>query len=205
MRKIQLLLVSALLGAVGCQSTGPKAVVPIGTARASADFDAYHLRRVGVLPPHGEQVEHDLRDSMRDALAAAFAAETPYEIVPLGSVETDSVARVDPARTGRVRPEAVLEVARRGGLDGVLAARVVDLRPYEPVRLGLEVDLIAVETGAVLWSAQVRVDTGDQRTVDAIASWQHAVRAGGESERAVDFLSPRRLGEFAAAQVAMLL
>lgn len=203
--KTVILSALALFGAVGCAASGTRAIVPIGTARASADFAAYDLHRVGVMPPRGADLDPELAEALRDALAQAFAAETPYEIVPLGPVELESIDRLDPVRTGRIPPAAILEVARRAGLDGVLVPRVVDLRPYEPVRLGLEVDLIAVETGLVTWSAQVRVDAGDSRTLDSIESWQEATRAGGESERAVDVLSPRRLGEFAAIQVAMLL
>ncbi len=203
--KLQMLAALAVFGIVGCAGTGTKAVLPIGTARAAADFAAYDLRRVGVLPPRGENLEPDLGVALRDALAASFAAGTAYEIVPLGAVEMESIERLDPVRTGRIPPAAILEVARRAGLDAVLATRVVDLRPYEPVRLGIEVDLIAVETGLVTWSAQVRVDTGDSRTLDVIETWQLSTRAGGESERAVDILSPRRLAEFAAFQVAMLL
>jgi len=203
--KSQLLAVLVSIGVAGCGVTGTKAMLPIGTARATADFASYDLRRVGVLPPRGEVLEPELAIALRDALAAAFVAETSYEIVPLGEREMESIERLDPARTGRIPPEAILEIARRAGLDAVFATRVVDLRPYEPVRLGIEVDLITVETGLVTWSAQVRVDTGDSRTLDVIETWQLSTRAGGESERAVDILSPRRLAEFAAAQVAMLL
>jgi hypothetical protein len=191
--------------ASGCAATGPRAVVPIGTARASVDFATYDVRRVGVLPPRGENLDAEFAETLRDALRAAFASETPYEIVSIGAGELESLSAPDPTRTGRTRPRAVLELARRSRLDALLATRVVDFRPYEPVRLGLEVDLIAIDTGLVTWTAQVRVDVGDLATLDAIGAWQGARRAGGDSERAVDLLSPRRIAEFAAAQVAMLL
>jgi len=197
------LLVASIVA--GCSSSGVRGVIPLGTARASADFADYDIRRVGVLPPEGLVFEAGLVEPLRDALTAAFTAETSFELVPLGLIEMESIERVDPARTGSIHPTAVLELARRAGLDALLAARVVDLRPYEPVRLGLDVDLIAVETGLVIWSGHVRVDTGDSRALAAIESWQAAMRSGGESEHAVDLLSPRRLVEFAAAQVAMLL
>jgi hypothetical protein len=56
-----------------------------------------------------------------------------------------------------------------------------------------------------MWSCTVRVDTADAETRDAIEIWQDGLRAGGEAEHAVDFLSPRRLAEFAAMQASMLL
>jgi len=200
-----ILAVLTVLGLVGCAGPASRPPIPIGTARAAADFESYDLRRVGVMPPQGDGLDPDFVLALRDSLAGAFSAETSYELLPLGAAELESVGTLDPVRTGKTRPETILEVARRTGLDGLLTARVVDLRPYEPVRLGIEVDLIAVETGLVIWSSQVRVDTGDAYTLEAIAAWQGSTRAGGEAERAVDLLSPRRLGEFAAAQVAMLL
>lgn len=205
MTKPSTLALLALLGAAGCMGPSTRPPIPIGTARASADFHSYDLRRVGVLPPEGDGLDADSSIALRDALAIAFTAETTYEMVPLGAPELESVGTVAPARSGRTQPDAILDVARRTGCDAILSPRVVDLRWYEPVRLGLEVDLIAVETGLVIWTSQVKVDTGNLRTLESIAAWQGATRAGGDTDRAVDVLSPRRLGEFAAAQVAMLL
>ena len=201
MRCVALLL---LVCASSCASTHGS-VPPLGTARASSDFSTYQIRRVGVMPPHGEGLDPELAAALRDALASAFTAETNYELVPLTQAMTESVAALEPARTGRTRPEAVLDLARRASLDAVMSVCVTDLRPYEPVRMGLEIDLVVVETGLTTWSCTVRVDTGDAYTREVIQIWQESMRVGGETERAVDFLSPRRIGEFAAAQAAMLL
>ncbi len=203
--RVALSVAASMLALCACSSTGTKAMVPIGTARASADFASYDVHRVGVLPPRGDDVSDDLAEALRDAMRAAFASETSYELIPIGASELESISAPDSTRTGRTDPHTVLEVARRAGLDAILATRVVDFRAYEPVRLGLEVDLIAVETGLVTWSSQVRVDVGDQATLEAIRSWQESRRVGGANERAIDLLSPRRIAEFAAAQVAMLL
>jgi len=198
-----LMILVALCGA-SCVATRDS-VPPIGTARASSDFATYDIRRVGVMPPHGEGLDPELAGALRDALAAAFTAETRYELVALTPSMMEAVATLEPARTGRTRPEAVLDLARRASLDAVMSVCVTDLRPYEPVRLSLEIDLIVVETGLTTWSCTVQVDTGDALTRESIAIWQHAVRGGDEAEHAVDFLSPRRIAEYAAAQAAMLL
>ncbi|MBL8861951.1 MAG: hypothetical protein JNK02_08050 [Planctomycetes bacterium] len=189
----------------GCASTDTWSSVPLGTARAAADFRTYDLRRVGVLPPSGESLPPEFVAALRDALAAAFAAETPYEIVPLGLSELESIGPVEPFRTGRTQPEPILALARRAGLDGILVPRVTELRSYEPVQLGLEVELVAVETGFSIWSARVRTDAADRRTIEAVQAWQIGARMGGPTERAVDLMSPRRMGEFAAWEVARLL
>ncbi len=193
-----------LAACAACSST-QRTVPSIGTARAVAEFATYDIRRVGLLPPAGEGVDPEFSDALRDALATSFSAQTPYELVILGPTELEAVGRLDPARTGRTRAATVLELARRSALDAILTVRVVDLRPYEPVRLGLEVDLVTVETGLVAWSCRVRVDTADRTTREAMQAWQELVRSGGETERTVEFFSPRRIAEFAAAQAALLL
>lgn len=198
------LALSLALCTAAC-ATSRDSIPPIGTARASSDFATYDIRRVGIMPPHGEGLDPELAAGLRDALAAAFTAETRYELVPLGPSMMEAVAGLEPARTGRTSPEAVLDLARRASLDAVMSVCVTDLRPYEPLSLGLAIDLVVVETGLTTWSCTVRVDTGDTLTRDAIEVWQKAARTGGDTERAVDFLSPRRIAEFAAAQAAMLL
>ncbi len=201
MKCVTLLLALCSASCVATRGSVP----PIGTARASSDFATYDIRRVGVLPPHGEGLDPELAGALRDAIAAAFTAETRYELVPLTPSMMEAVAAFEPARTGRTRPEAVLDLARRASLDAVMSVCVTDLRHYEPLRLGLEIDLVVVETGLTTWSCTVRVDTGDTLTREAIEAWQEAMRVGGETDRAVDFLSPRRIAEFAAMQAAMLL
>jgi hypothetical protein len=198
-----LVILCLLLG--GC-AAAPRSDVPLlGTARMSSDFTSYSLKRVGVLPPQGEGVAPDLAADLRDALSAAFGAETPYELVPLGAPELESISGLEPARTGRTRADSVLDLARRASLDAVLSTRVVGFRPYEPVRMGLAIDLVAVETGLSIWSCSVQVDTADRTTCEAIEAWQEGLRATTETERAADLVSPRRIGEFAALQAARLL
>jgi hypothetical protein len=182
-----------------------QSVTPIGTANKSSDFETYQLRRVGLMLPEGDDVDPDFLRALRDALASEFTAATGYEIVPMGAADVEAVDRLEPARTGRIRPAPVLALARRSSLDAVITTRVMELRSYAPVRLVLGIDLIAVETGLVTWSGSVRVDTSDSGTRSAIESWHAALRGAGDSERALDMLSPMRIAEFAAVQAALLL
>ena len=201
MRLVHLFL---LLTMAACAA--PRASVrPLGTASKSSDFGDYSFQRIGVLMPEGEGLDPDFLRTLRDALASEFTAATSCEIVPLGESDTEAVSRLNPSRTGRIRPEPVLELARRSSLDGLITTRVLELRPYAPVRLVLSMDLIAVETGLVTWSGSVRVDTSDRETLAAIRSWHDAVRGGNETDQALDLLSPVRIAEFAALQAGLIL
>lgn len=199
-------LVSLLLVASMAACAAPRASVrPLGTASKSADFDDYSFHRIGILLPEGEGIDPAFLRTLRDALASEFSAATSYEIVPLGQSDTEAVSRLDPARTGRIAPEPVIELARRTSLDGLITTRVLELRPYAPVRLVLSMDLIAVETGLVTWSGSVRVDTSDRETLAAIQSWHDAVRGGNDTDQALDLLSPAKIAEFAALQAGLIL
>jgi hypothetical protein len=191
--------------ALGACAAVRQTVPPIGTAFKASDFDTYKLRRVGLLMPSGEGVDPDFLRALQNDLATEFAAATSYEIVPLGASDMEAIERLEPAQTGRVRPAPVLALARRSALDAVITTRVLELRPYTPVRLALGIDLIAVETGQVTWSSSVRVDTTDRDTQAAIEAWQSAIRGVGDTERALDVMSPMRVAEFAALQAALLL
>jgi len=198
-------LAALLLLPLAACATARESVTPIGTATKSSDFGTYDLHRVGVLLPEGEGIDPEFLRTLRDALASELAAATRFEIVPLDEADTEAVDRLEPARSGRVRAGPVLALAHRSALDGVLTTRVLDLRPYAPVRLVLGIDLIAVDTGLVTWSGCVRVDTSDRDTLAAIKSWQSSMHAAGDNDRALDLMSPARLAEFAALQAALLL
>jgi hypothetical protein len=200
--KTAVCLALALL--TSCAATR-EAVMPIGTASRSADFGTYPLRRIGLLVPEGEGVDPEFLHALRDALASEIAAAKSYEIVPLEVGDTEDVGRLETAHTGRVRTGPVVALARRSSLDGLITTRVLELRPYAPVRLVLSIDLIAVETGLVTWTGSVRVDANDRDTRAAIRTWQGSVRGANENDRALDLLSPLRIAEFAAMQAAMLL
>jgi hypothetical protein len=193
------------LGFLAACTTARESVTPIGTAVKSSDFDAYRFRRVGLMMPEGEGIDAEFLRSVRDALASEIAAAKPYEVVPLDAADTEDVARLEPAHTGRIRPGPVLALAHRSSLDGLITTRVLEMRPYAPVRLVLGIDLIEVETGAVAWSSSIRVDASDAETREAIRTWQKSVRNAGENDRALDLMSPTRLAEFAAVQAALLL
>jgi hypothetical protein len=195
---------AALLLLAAC-TTPRQTVQPIGTAAKSSDFDAYPMRRVGLLVPDGEGLDSDFLRGLRDALASELAGRKPYEIVPLDALDMEAVDRLEPSHTGRVRAAPVLALAKRSSLDGLITTRVLEMRAYAPVRLVLGLDLIAVETGAVIWSGSVCVDASDGETRAAIRSWQKSVRGAGDNDRALDMLSPSRIAEFAALQSAMLL
>jgi hypothetical protein len=95
-------------------------------------------------------------------------------------------------------------MARRHNLDGLVAVTVTDRRAYPPLRLGIEVELTACDTGLPIWATSLRLDTAQERTRSALHAWFDSARNAEATPETWDLclLSPQRLAEFAAAQVA---
>lgn len=197
--------VLALLFAA-CTSTRAE-LDPIARARVASDYSTYALRRVGVLPFVGEAVEIEHGKALQRTFAAELVGHVPFEVVPLDQADLEEVEAHDPLRRGRTRPEAVLELARRYRLDGVLVGTVTELSTWPHARAGIEVDLVASETGMAIWTGRTQVDAAQQSTREHLQRWLDDTRSTQAELEGVDvwLMSPRRLVEFAAAQVAALL
>ena len=91
-----------------------------------------------------------------------------------------------------------------GNLDGLFFGTITDQKYYPPQRLGLSIDLVAAETGLVIWAGSVHLDARDSTVRQALESWN---QREGEPDGAweVALLSPHMFASFAAWQVASLL
>lgn len=170
--------------------------------RAAADVESYRVARVGVLP-FGGNVDADVANVLASAFAGAFAREHDLDVRVLDARDLDGIPDTPTFERGWTRPETMIGLGRRFGLDAVLVGDVRRAQWFPPQRLDLSVDLVSVETGATLWSGSIDVDTGDQQARKALKSWYTHDRAS--SERGgweLCLVSPRLLAEFAAQVVA---
>jgi len=189
---------------VGCAA--PQEVPPLATARMVSDFGTYRLERVGLLPPVGASLTEQQQDHVQAACQAEFSAACALEVVRLEAPDLEAVPALEPHRRGSYSAEAVLALARRYRLDGLLIPTVTDLQVHPPQRLGLSVDLVSAETGQALWSSAVRLDAAQAATRESIETWARA-HQGDVSDHTweVTLLSPRRFARFAAFHLASLL
>jgi len=194
------------LAAVSCVS-GKGEVPNLARASMASDAQSYTLRRVGLLPFMGEDLEPQVAADLQSAFATAAARHTAFEIVPLSAADLEEVPSSEPFRRGRVNPRTVLALARRFQLDGLLLGSVSERRVYTPQRLGLEMDLVTAETGLPIWSSSVLLDASDERVRKAVEAWHVHTRGGDQSGERVDIylLSPARFAQFGATQMAELL
>ncbi len=188
-----------LLGA-GCLAPSERSIRLFSTAEVAGDFDSYEIRRVGLLPFAGAVLTDPERRQIQEALSAELARSTPYEIVLLQESDLEALEKSEPHRRGWYRPRTILGIARRHHLDGLLFGTVTSRRFYPPQSIGLEVDLVAAETGLAIWSSSVHLDAADPRVRAGLETYYE-----GEEDWRSALLSPERFARFAAFQVAALL
>jgi hypothetical protein len=199
-----LFITAALCALVACSST-KSSTNSLATTRVALDRDQYTLRRVGILPVNGEGMRAEEERAFQGALATELSSRWPAEIIPLREEDAAETPRQDGFHTGRIDPAAIVLLAKRYNLDGVVAVTITERRAYPPQRLGIEVELTACDTGLPIWAASLHMDAAGERTRSALHAWFESKRSKELPAEAWDLclLSPQRFAEFAAAQVAM--
>jgi hypothetical protein len=201
-----LLVVALGLGLAACASTRAD-VGNLAHASVTSDFQSYGLKRVGLLPFQGSGVDSESGRELQAAFATELAGGSGLEVVSLSAADLEEVQRSEPFRRGSIKPATVLALARRYRLDGLFSGTVTDARGYAPLRLCVDLDLVASETGMSIWSASAQLDASDERVRRGLEQWLERSRSGeatGEGPE-IYLMSPRRFAQFAAAQIAALL
>lgn len=201
MRRVLLLLPLATLP--GCVSLNEPDMPRLANAIVTRDFESYSLTRIGLLPFTGRSVEPDQGLILQRALHAELSQSTPFEIVLLDGNDVAELEASDPYRRGWYKPKTIIGLSQRYELDAILFGTVSQERFFPPQLLALEVDLVAAETGLVVWSGSVDLDASDPRVVDGLKLFY----GSAEDDQAwrVALLSPERFARFAAFQIACLL
>lgn len=202
--KLHWLALCAALMLPSC-STTQDGIRCLAIQRRASDRDEYVLRRVGILPIEHAGWRADEAQAFQAALAAELATRWHAEVIPLRREDVAETPSQAAFRTGRIVPGAIVTLARRNNLDGLVAVTLTDRRAYPPQRLGLEVELTACDTGLSIWGASLRLDAAQERTQSTLRAWYEIVRSTQAAPESWDLylLSPQRFAEFAAAQVAM--
>ena len=197
------LLALSALATSGCRAAPPDPG-PLATSAIASDFATYRIARVGLLPFSGRDVDADGALDLQRAFQLELARVMPYELVPLSTADLDEVRASEPYRKGRHDPKAILELARRYRLDALLMGTVTQLDPSPPQKMGLELELVATETGQSLWTSELQLDAGDARVRQRLELWQASQKADGGGRESVQLtlVSPERFARFAAWEVA---
>jgi hypothetical protein len=195
---------SALALALAACSTTSATLEPLAAVHVANDYRSYTLHRVGLLPPSGADIGEADALALQGAFLSELGLSLSFEVVPLSASDLDEIPRTDPFRRGRIEPRTIVDLAHRYQLDGVLVSTVTERHFYAPQRLGVQMDLVASETGMPIWSAAVHLDASEEHVRQGLRDWFEVRKGGGESGETWELwlLSPKRFAQFAAFQLA---
>jgi hypothetical protein len=162
--------------------------------------DVRTVRRVLVLPLRvGDGIQVD-EQMVRAALNRELNLIQRFQIEALPSGEDEAIAINAAFSHGNVSIPALVNLAKRYRLDGVLVARLTSYRPYQPQHIGLEARLFSLHTGSWIWIADA---TFDAKSAVCIADLNHYAKSvlrdsdvTGDSARLLH-LSPQKFASYA--------
>lgn len=198
---VRLALGTLVFGA-GC-ATPAQPLPTLAKAQVVSDFGSYDLRRIGVVPVAGVELQGELAGELQQSLVGEFQRATDVEWVQLGIAQFDGIEGFDLHLRGGYPTDTVLTLTKRHRLDGLLVVTTTDRQAHAPQRLGLQAVLLSAETGLSLWQADVQLDAADSRTRRAAEAWSHT-RGNDLSDDHWELIlsSPRRFVALAAHQLA---
>jgi hypothetical protein len=193
----------ALFSLVACVTGGGPRMHRLANATVSSDFESYSLRRVGITPFVGRELDRGHAIDLQRALHTELSQSTPFELVLLDEGDLAELETSDPHHRGWYAPRTIIGLSQRYHLDGVLFGTVSQERFFPPQLLSMQVDLVSAETGLVIWSAAVHLDASDQRVIEGLQVY-YSNELENDDWR-VALLSPERFARFAAFQIACML
>ena len=160
--------------------------------------DVIGVRRIMVLPfREAEGVDAD-HLGVREAFLAELAKIHRFEVIPLPAGAEEDHEIYQSLQRGRISAEALVALAARYKLDGVLVGTITSYRPYLPPTLGLRTKLFSVHSGSYVWAAEGLYDAKDARTMEDLEHYQKSFLATETSMHGtrINLLSPARFAAY---------
>ncbi len=192
-----------LLLAAACASV-PAEPENLAAVRVAPDFASYPIRRAGLVPFAGAGLDAHLSASLQRSFLVELSRFTDYEVVQLSAEDLAEVPDSEPYRRGWYQPRTIIDLSRRFSLDAMLVGTVMQMQAFPPQQLSIELDLVAAETGLVIWHSSIHLDASEARVRRALEAWfeQKSRRPDSEESVSLTLLSPTRFARFAAHQMA---
>lgn len=201
-------IIGLLLLSSSCGTFVQQRVEHLAKAQVASDFESYPIHRVGLLPVIGRELDEAHAKLIQSAFYTELSLQTPYEVVPLDHHDLEEIHSGEPYIRGRYEPQMVIDLGRRFRFDAMFVGTVIEYSSYSPLRLSMQMDMIATETGASIWSSAVQLDSSSDRVRKAVKAFyldSGAVDAEDGKGWELALLSPRLFAQFGAWQIAKLL
>lgn len=201
-----------LLGAVlvlagSCHYDHTPSEVPLASSYSQPSSDGRDIMRV-VVPPFQDHTGSPRQaEVVRTALMRALGKRQRFELIPVGEHELREFLPPDVFDSGIISRETLLAAARRYRADAVLFGVLTQFRPYEPLVIGMSVELASVGTGEVVWSSSALYDAASKDVTQDVHNYNNVQLAGTTSLEGwrIILMSPSRFTEYACARIAATL
>jgi hypothetical protein len=202
-RLLALVLTLALSACAGRDCCTPPPV-PVAASYSNPPSDGRDLMRVVVPPFQDETGSPQQTEAVRLALMRALGKRQRFELIPVGEHELREFLPPSTFETGIIPRDVLLAAARRYRADGVLFGVLTQFRPYEPLVVGLSVELASVGTGEVVWSASGLYDAATLAVTKDVHNFHSTQLAGTGSLEGwrIILMSPSRFTDYACSRVA---
>ena len=140
------------------------------------------VRRV-VIVPFQTPDSSDKAQIVPKKLGAALRSHGQFEVMHLKMADIPQLSSEGAWDSNRIEPEILRALSSQYNCDAVLIGRIDRWHPYDPVAIGLQVHLIEVSTGSVVWSVGGDFNSRNQNVQDAIEGWWDAT--GGSAQASV--------------------
>lgn len=201
------LLFLLVLALTGCAHRRTPEPVPVATSYAQPAADGRDILRV-VVPPFQDQTGSPRQaEVVRTAMMRALAKRQRFELIPVGENELREFLPPSTFESGIIARETLLVAARRYRADGVLFGVLTQFRPYEPLVIGMSVELASVGTGEVVWSSSGLYDAASREVTQDAHNFNNTRLAGTSSLEGwrIMLMSPSRFTEYACSRIAETL
>ena len=135
-----------------------------------------------VLVPFQTPDSSDKAQIVSRQLGAALRQQGRFEVMMLQGKDVPELSDAGSWQSNRIDPAILRELSRRYNCDAVLIGRIDRWQPYDPVAIGLQVHLIHVGSGAIVWSAGGDFDSRTQPVQDALSTWWDHTHGSGQSQ-----------------------
>lgn len=207
-----LLILALCLAAAGCSDLSRNPfrrlpAAPPGSVSWHTTPRASEPLRVAVLPfTLADRVGKGAAE-LSPAFAGSLRALGVHETVGV-SPERASQLHLPDLHAGAVTVDTLLAVRDATGCDAVVIGRIEQFDGFHPVSIGASVHMVSCHDGAVLWSAQIQLDTRREDVQRDIEGWWK--RGAGEQAAAVNgwksvLSTPRDFCRYAADRLAWTL
>lgn len=195
------LVFALLLVASSCFTILPAPIKAHSWLADVRDLDV--VRRVLFLPPVGEDVPLDYLEALGDEFRTSLSGAQRFQIITLDTNDPDQAKLWSSERSGSLSLDALVDLGRRFGVDGVLLTRVSNFRAYLPPSLGLYVQLVSVHSGEAVWVVDHVFDSRQERVrVDTLRYAQDELAPESSLHDAEMIqLSPLRFGAYCCQRV----